>query len=206
MRLSRMDSNNFTDSIIQKIVFDGIKESFKEAKYGIVFGNSMLIHERATTAVLAYKAGIIKKIIFSGGISGVSNQNNEKISEAIRMKKVAIDMGVNESDILIDEKSNNTFENIENSFKLINNEKINKMAIITSEFHLKRCMGIIKRQNQNIEVIMIPCFDGMSDSNNWFLSDNMYNSGRSLVTYEAKLLIEYAKSGKIYDFDVNLDM
>lgn len=62
MRLSRMDSNNFTDSIIQKIVFDGIKESFKEAKYGIVFGNSMLIHERATTAVLAYKAGIIKRL------------------------------------------------------------------------------------------------------------------------------------------------
>lgn len=204
MRLSKIDSNNLTDTIIQKIVFGDIKESFKEAEYGIVFGNSMLIKERTSTAVLAYKTGRIKKIIFSGGSSGVSNQNGEKIAEATRMKKIALDMGVDESDILVDDKSNNTFENVENSFKLINNEKIDKIAIITSEFHLKRCIGIIKRQNKNLEVIMIPSKDGFSDSDNWFLSDNTYNSGRSLVTYEAKLLINYAKKGKIYDFDIDL--
>lgn len=204
MRLSKIDSNNLTDTTIQKIVFEDIKESLKEAEYGIVFGNSMLIKERTSTAVLAYKTGRIKKIIFSGGSSGVSNQNKEKIAEATRMKKIALDMGVDESDILVDDKSNNTFENVENSFKLINNEKIGKIAIITSEFHLKRCMGIIKKQNENLEVIMIPSKDGFSDSDNWFLSDNTYNSGRSLVTYEAKLLVEYAKSGKIYDFDIDL--
>lgn len=202
MRLSKMNSNNLTDSVIQKIVFGNIEESFKEAKYCIVFGNSMLIHERVNTAVLAYKSGRIKKIIFSGGSGGISNQNGDDIAEAIKMKKLAIKMGVNESDILIDDKSNNTFENIENSFKLINNEKIDKIAIITSQFHLKRCKGAIYQKLRDIEVIMIPSFDGKSDGNNWFLSDNTYNSGRSLVTYEAKLLIEYARSGKIYDFDI----
>ncbi len=37
---------------------------------------------------------------------------------------------------------------------------------------------------------------------NWFLSDNSWNSGRSLATYEAHLLVKYAKENKIADLEV----
>lgn len=133
---------------------------------------------------------------------GVSNQNNDATPEAIKMKDLAVKLGVKEEDILIDDTSNNSFENVDNSFDLISNENITSIAIITSEFHLKRCMAIIQKKFPGLEVILIPSKDGFSDSDNWFLSDNSWNSGRSLATYEANLLIRYAKEDKIADIDI----
>ena len=54
-----------------------------------------------------------------------------------------------------------------------------------------------------LEVVTIPSSDGFSDRDNWFLSDDSWNSGRSLATYEAGLLVRYAKEGKIADLDVS---
>lgn len=202
MRLSEITKETLTDDDIQKIVYEDIEDNGKNSIYGLVFGNSMLINERVSTAVNAYRNNRIKKIIFSGGNNGISNQENDVIPEAIKMKKLAIALGVNEEDILIDDTSNNSFENVENSFNLICSENISSIAIITSEFHLKRCMAIIKKKFPDLEVIMIPSKDGFSDSDNWFLSDNSWNSGRSLATYEANLLIRYAKENKIFDIDI----
>jgi len=161
----------------------------------------MLINERVNTSVDAYKKGRVKKLIFMGGVNGVSNQDNSTIAEAIKMKELALSLGVNEEDILIDDTSNNTFENIENAMKLLPNN-INHISIVTSEFHLKRCYAILKKNYPNISVTMIPSKDGFSDRDNWFLSDNSWNSGISLATYEAHLLVEYAKENKIYDLEI----
>lgn len=201
MKLSEIKTENLNDEEIQKIVYSSIEDSGKNTIYGIVFGNSMLIKERVNTAVEAYKTGRISKLIFCGGNNGISNQNSDVIPEAIKMKDLAVKMGVKELDILIDDTSNNSFENVENAFKLINKE-VDSIAIITSEFHLKRCMAIIRKKFPNIEVIMISSKDGFSDSDNWFLSDNSWNSGRSLATYEANLLIKYAIENKIYDLEI----
>jgi len=202
MKLSQITKEKLSDEDIQKIVYGNIIDNGKSCTYGLVFGNSMLINERVNTAVDAYKNNRIKKIIFSGGSNGISNQNNDIIPEAIKMKNSARKLGVNEEDILVEDKSNNSFENVDNSFKLISSENISSIAIITSEFHLKRCMAIIKKKFPNLEIILIPSKDGFSDSDNWFLSDNTWNSGRSLATYEANLLIKYAKENKIADIEI----
>lgn len=205
MYLSNINKEKLTDDDIQKIVYQGIKDSQKSTTYGLVFGNCMLINERVKTAVTAYKKGRIKKVIFTGGVDGISNQNKETISESFRMKEIAIKKGIKETDIIIEENSNNTFENVSNSLKLLPKD-LTELVIITSEFHLKRCLGILKKDYSYLEIITIPSNDGFSDSNNWYLSDSTWNSGRSLATYEANLLIKYAKEGKIYDFDIpNLD-
>ena len=201
MRLSQLPNDKIlSDEEIQRIVYENISDNGHNTKYGLVFGNSMLLKERVTAAVEAYKKGRIKKIIFSGGNNGISNQNQDIVPEAIKMKNLAIQMGIKEKDILVEDKSNNSFENVDNVFSMI--ERIDSIAIITSEFHLKRCMAIIKKKFPNMEVILIPAKDGFSDKENWFLSDNSWNSGRSLATYEASLLIKYAKENKIYDIDI----
>ena len=119
------------------------------------------------------------------------------------MKNLAIKLGVDESDILVEDTSNNSFENVDNSLKLIASENIHSIALITSEFHMKRCMAIIKKKYPKLEMIPILSQDGFSDHDNWFLSDNSWNSGRSLATYEANLLVKYAKEGKIADVDIS---
>ncbi len=202
MKLSNINNKELSDTEIQKIVYDGIDDNGHNSVYGLVFGNSMLIKERVATAVEAYKNKRIQKVIFSGGSNGISNQNNDTTPEAIKMKNLAIKMGIKEEDILVEDKSNNSFENVDNTFKLIQGKNVTSLAIISSEFHLKRCMAIIKKKKPNIEVVMIHSRDGFSDSNNWFLSDNSWNSGRSLATYEANLLIKYAKENKIADIDI----
>lgn len=201
IKLSQINVENLTDEQIDNIVYSNIEDDGLSSEYALVFGNSILIKERVDTSVNAYKNGRIKKIIYSGGSNGISNQDNSTIPEAIKMKQLALSLGVKEEDILIDDTSNNTFENIENAMKLLPSD-IHHISIITSEFHLKRCYAILKKNYPNISVTMISSRDGFSDRNNWFLSDNSWNSGRSLATYEAHLLVKYAKEDKIYDLEI----
>lgn len=201
-KLSQINNENLTDEQIDDIVYSNIEDDGLSSEYALVFGNNMLIYERVTTAINTYKKGRIKKIIFMGGVNGASNQDNSPIPEAIKMKELALSLGANKEDILIEDTSNNTFENIENAMKLLPKD-INHISIITSEFHLKRCYAILRKNYPYISVTMISSKDGFSDRNNWFLSDNSWNSGRSLATYEAHLLVKYAKENKIYDLEVN---
>ena len=201
-KLSQINNENLTDEQIDDIVYSNIEDDGLSSEYALVFGNNMLINERVTTAINTYKKGRIKKIIFMGGVNGASNQDNSPIPEAIKMKELALSLGANKEDILIEDTSNNTFENIENAMKLLPKD-INHISIITSEFHLKRCYAILRKNYPYISVTMISSKDGFSDRNNWFLSDNSWNSGRSLATYEAHLLVKYAKENKIYDLEVN---
>lgn len=205
MKLSEYSEMKLIDKDIQLIVYSDIKDDGMSSKYGLVFGNTMLIKERVSKAVELYNSKRIEKVIFMGGLNGVSNQNSLPIAEADKMKELAIEMGIDEHDIIIDNTSNNTFENINNAILLLGDEinKIKNIIIITSEFHLKRCQAILKKKYPHLKTTLVPAKDGFSDSDNWFLSDNSWNSGRSLATFEAHLLIKYAKEGKIEDLDLS---
>ena len=202
MKLTEINKETLTDEEIEKIVYSDIIDTGESTIYGIVFGNSMLIKERVESAVLAYQSKRITKVIFTGGRNGISNKEKDGISEAQKMKALAIQKGIKESDIITEEESNNTFENLDNTMKLLKQENISEVALITSEFHLKRCMAIMKRKYPDIKTILIPSFDGFTDKNNWYLSDTSWNSGRSIVIYEANLLIRYAKEGKIENLNI----
>jgi len=207
MKLSIIKDEFLTDEEIQAIVYSDIEDNGFSSKYGLVFGNSMLIQERVNRAVEVYREGRVQKLIFMGGVNGVSNQDGTIVSEAERMKEFALHLGIKSEDILLDCDSNNTFENIENALSVLDEElpALSSISIITSEFHLKRCYTILKKRYPNLEVHMIAAKDGFTDSDNWFLSDDSWNSGRSLATYEAHLLVKYAKEGKILDLDIPIE-
>jgi len=199
-----IDDKFLNDEDIQNIVYSDIEDNGLSSKYGLVFGNSMLIQERVSKAVELYRQKRVQKLIFMGGSSGVSNQNGDVISEAERMGELALTLGVRKEDIYLDCTSNNTFENVENALSILKEElpQLTNLLIITSEFHLKRCYAILKKMCPEIGVTMIAAKDGFTDSENWFLSDSSWNSGRSLATYEAHLLVKYAKEHKIFDLDI----
>ncbi len=138
VKLSEIDDSNLTDEQIDNIVYSNIEDDKLPSEFALVFGNNMLLEQRVNTSVDAYKNGRVKKLIFMGGINGVSNQDNSTIAEAIKMKELALSLGIKEDDILVDDTSNNTFENVENAMKLLPTN-ITHVSIITSEFHLKRC-------------------------------------------------------------------
>lgn len=207
MKLSEINDKNLSDKDIANIVYSNIEDNEKSSKYALVFGNSMLIKERVSRAVELYKDERIKKVIFMGGVNGVSNQDNSLVAEADKMSELAIELGIKKDDIIVDNTSNNTFENIDNAMYILRNEinTIENITVITSEFHLKRCYAILKKNYPNINVTLATAKDGFSDSDNWFLSDNSWNSGRSIATYEAHLLIKYAKENKIEDLEIQME-
>lgn len=205
MKLSKINNENLTNKQIDKIVFSNIEDNGKSAKYGIVFGSYTLQKYRIETAFKMYNEGRVKKLILSGGSGGISNKNNQKIAEADIMKKILLEKGINEQDLILENTSNSTIENGINVANILNDlkEDIHELMLISSEFHLKRCMAIMKKYyKEDIEYILVPAKDGFTDRENWFLSEKVFNSGRSLVEFEADLLIKYAKENKIYDLEI----
>ncbi len=89
-----------------------------------------------------------KDIIFvpSGG-----KGKDEPTSEADAMKKYLLEQGVNSKNILVEDKSTNTYENIKYSYKLIKEKTKNpSLAFATTNYHVLRA-GIIAT---NQKVIM----------------------------------------------------
>ncbi len=205
MKLSEINNENLTDKQIEKIVFSNINDSGKSAKYGIIFGSYTLQKYRIEQAIKLYKEDRVEKLILTGGKGGISNKNNEDVPEAELMKASLVKNGISPQHLILDNSSNSTIENGINVAKILNNlhENIQEVILISSEFHLKRCMAIMKKYYKtNIDYILVPAKDGFTDKENWFLSEKAYNSGRNLVEFEANLLIKYAKEGKIYDLNI----
>lgn len=208
MKLSEAKIDNISDEYITHIVFDGIYDDLKKAKYAIVFGHYQLQKYRVEHAVQLYKQHRIEKIIFSGGVGGFANHTNETISEAVMMKDLAVSLGVKEEDTYVEDKSNSTMENVLNVCKLLETiEDINtveRLILISSEFHMKRCLAIAKKLfPEHIKFTLSPALDGYSDKNAWNLSEYYRDSGRYYVTWEEKLIVENAQKGNIYNLDVD---
>ncbi len=90
-----------------------------------------------------------KDLIFvpSGG-----KGNDEIISEAEAMKNYLLEQGIKEKNILVENKSKNTFENIKFSNKLINNKKAN-IGFSTTNYHVMRAGLIATEQGLKLDGI-----------------------------------------------------
>lgn len=79
--------------------------------------------------------------IVSGG-----KGDDEKISEAQAMKNYLVEKGIDASRIIMEDKSVNTYENLENSCKILEEMGIGKnIAIVTDGFHQYRAGYIAKK-------------------------------------------------------------
>lgn len=87
---------------------------------------------RVKKSVQLYKSGHAKYIIMTGGIG------KSIISEAGLMKKIAVENGVPENNIITDELSLNTFENTVNSIELMNKYKWQHAILVSDSYHLTR--------------------------------------------------------------------
>lgn len=98
--------------------------------------------DRLIDAVRLYRKGIVKKILFSGGSGELFHQ---EMKESTVAKRIMLDLGVSEQDILIESESRNTYENALYSKKILESEKAKSVLLITSAFHMKRSYAIFKK-------------------------------------------------------------
>ena len=187
--------------LVDEVVFSNIEDSGESCYYALVFGHAMLIAERTLKAVEMYKEHRAKKLVFMGGGYGDSNTSDDHVPESHKMRDLAIENGVDSNDIIVEDKSTNTKENIIYALELLDKDHLDKIMLITSEFHLKRCQAILKSMLPDVKTVLVKALDGIHDRDNWFLRDNVWNdngrhgSGKSLVENEAKILIENVEKG-----------
>ncbi len=208
-RNSKPDNNivcDFTDEQISSIVFGGIVDNQQNCDVAIVFGNSNMISERTNKAVEMYLQGRVQNLLFTGGIGGITAKEGETLSEAEKMAKLAEQLGIPKSHILVENESNNSFENVSYSVKLLQEKmdikEIKNIMLITSDFHLKRCYSTFLRYLPNMNYTLVGVKNGYSDEENWMNSELSWGSGRSIVMFEAYALINYAKQSKIVDLEI----
>lgn len=96
---------------------------------------------RAEKGIELYKQGYAPKIIFSGAAL------DDGPSNAYAMRDQALASGIPARDISIDEKSQNTYENAENSKRIIDEIGAKKIILVTSPYHQRRA-------NQTFESVL----------------------------------------------------
>jgi len=98
------------------------------------------IRRRVRTATDLYNEGKIEKLYFSGGFGSTFQAK----SEAMVMKEVALEAGVPEKDIFIEEQATSTWENIEYTAPMMQN--CTSVVGISDRYHLARIKLIAHKQ------------------------------------------------------------
>lgn len=174
----------------------------KPERYEIVFLLGGVSQKyRVEEAAKKFHEGRIERIIATGGVGFFSTDRKE--TEAARMERELIELGVPSQAIIKEDKSRNTFENIKNSIERLRGDfadlsSIDK-AILTSDFHLRRAVGMLAQQLDGAKVYGIGAKDGKTDLENWHTTPY----GRDLIKKEALLLLWYVNHNKVPDFNIN---
>lgn len=96
---------------------------------------------RFTNALELYKAGKIKKILITGGSGRLLQKGEPK--EAPQTEAFLLKIGIPASDIIIESKSRNTYENAAFTEQLLEERGMEqqRLLLITSAWHMRRAMG-----------------------------------------------------------------
>jgi uncharacterized SAM-binding protein YcdF (DUF218 family) len=96
---------------------------------------SPVFRERINHAIELYRRGKVHKLIFTGG---QGNQNEP--TEAAAARAYALANGVPLQDILVEQKSHTTYENVVNAKQLADANNLKKVLIVSDPMHMKRAM------------------------------------------------------------------
>ena len=102
-------------------------------------GVSPVYAERINHGIWLYNNDFVDYIILTGGIG---EENN--FSDASKAKEYALDNGIPEKAIVLEEKSKITQENLKNSKEIMQEQGFQTCIIVSDPLHMKRAMCIAK--------------------------------------------------------------
>lgn len=98
---------------------------------------SAVFRERINHGIDLYRNGKVRKIIFTGG-----QGNPGEPTESSAARQYALQRGIPASDILIEEQSHTTYENILYAKQLADSHGIKKVLIVSDPLHMKRAVAM----------------------------------------------------------------
>ena len=201
MWVSKITEDDLTDEVIDRLLFEGIEDTGENVDCIIVLGSIKATKYRVPMEADAYHAGRAKKVMVCGGALRDFPDANE--SEAEQMYKKALELGIPEEDIILENTSKNTVENmlcalleLQRTFWL---NKVRKVLLITTTYHMRRSLALARYLfPEHIEVIPCPADDENTRRNNWMNSPK----GMERAKGEALNIIRCVNNGVIPDFEI----
>lgn len=199
MFLSKLDTKTAPDDVLESLIFPKDAETeFPYCEAALVLGTSRPNIDRTPEAVKQYKAGKCGKLVMSGGVYWDTEYG--RLTEAEYMRRYAVENGVPDGDIILDNLAQTTIENvlcgniaIHRAFGYIS--RVKRLLLITSLYHMRRSMLIAKSLlPRNMEVYACPAY-GIIDAGNWRDSEK----GRSRVISEAGYIKAMIENGMTED-------
>ncbi|MGI8315575.1 YdcF family protein [Halobacillus mangrovi] len=163
----------------------GEQDDIPKADAAIVLGAaqwngkpSPVFKGRLKQGIELYKQGKVDYLVFTGGVS-----KNAASSEAEVGKTYALDQGVPKEDILIEDKSLVTEDNLVNAQEVAKGQGIDSYLLVSDQFHLKRAVGVA--QSKGMDVTGVPtkysAYETLETKLPFFLREWAYLMGYQLT-------------------------
>ncbi len=121
---------------------------------------------RTRYGIKIFKLGYAKNIIMSGAA-----KDKESISNAEAMRNIATEKEVSYTDIILEEKSKNTHENAVNVAKIIKDNELKSIILVTSGYHQLRAYKEFRSAlPKGVEIYNAPVPSDNDWSSTWFLT------------------------------------
>ena len=201
MLVSTIKEQDLTIDLVDRLLFQGLEDTGENADCIIVLGSIKAAKYRVPVAVESYKVGRSGKIMLCGG--KLRDFPDGKYSEAEHMLRAALALGVAEEDVVLEDRSQNTVENI--LFALVELQrifwlnKIHRVLLVTTAYHMRRSLSIAQYLfPEHIEIIPCPANDNHTRRENWMNTQ----VGIKRAKGEAMKIVNSVIDGIIPDFDV----
>lgn len=202
MLLSKADINALDDDMLERLIFPTEPETvIPHCQAALVLGTNIPNVDRTPEAVKQYKNGTCDKLVFSGGVFWDTEYG--RVTEAEYMRRYALENGVDDKDIILDEIARTTIENMLSGALAINRgfdyvSDVKNLLLITSSYHMRRSMLLAEALlPRNMKIY--PCHAyGVTDVTNWRDSD----IGRRRVKSEAGYIKAMVVHGLCEDIEL----
>lgn len=183
--MDRAEIERITDYIF-------LEDEDKTADIALVFGTRFWHYPLREVQEL-YQSDSISKVVFSGGINRHTGKN-----EAQKLAREALRSAIKENDIIIEDRSRNTLENVLFSRDILSQkmglENIHSIVAIVKSYHSRRALMTMRRhfpEHIVLKSCTYPIYNITKD--NWHLSA----SGREKVSGELEKIEAYLTKGDL---------
>ena len=97
------------------------------------------LENRCRRALELYRAGMGRKLIVCGG-----QGKDEPVSEAQAMRRYMMENGVCAEDVLVEDKSRSTVENLANAHAMMQAQGFETALVVTSDYHVQRTRWLVR--------------------------------------------------------------
>ena len=201
MWVSKIEKENLTNDMIDHLLFEGLNDNGACVDCIIVLGSMKAAKYRVPVAVDAFFAGRAEKILLCGGKT--RSFSGESMTEAENMCEKALELGVPKANIIIENNSQNTIENVLCSLLELQRSmwlnKVKSVLLVTTTYHMRRSLCIAKYLfPSHISVYPCPADDTTTQRDNWMNTPE----GIDRVDKEILKIARYVNNGVIPDFEI----